>query len=98
MPRTVNGTGHCARLDRLRDGLLVFFVCIILFCVAAAVYFLTHLLVPAAPVVMLASGITIPADMPPLKRVGRSTVRGRRAYKRARAELAMLQREAQPKQ
>merc|ERR1711903_248557 len=49
-----------ARLDRDRDGLLVFFVCIILFCVAAAVYFLTHLLVAAAPVVMLASRVTVP--------------------------------------
>jgi hypothetical protein len=49
-----------ARLDRDRDGLLVFFVCIILFCVAAAVYFLTHLLVAAAPVVMLASGVAVP--------------------------------------
>ena len=48
-----------ARLDRDRDGLLVFFVGIILFCVAAAVYFLTHLLVAAAPVVVLASGVTI---------------------------------------
>jgi len=48
-----------ARLDRDRDGLLVFFVCIILLCVAAAVYSLTDLLVAAAPVVMLASGITI---------------------------------------
>ena len=48
-----------AFLDRGRDGLLVFFVCIILFCVAAAVYFLTHLLVAAAPVVMLASRVTI---------------------------------------
>ena len=38
------------------------------------------------------------ADTPPLKRVGRSAVRGRRAYKRARAELEMLEREAQPKQ
>ena len=48
-----------ARLDRDRDGLLVFFVCIILFRVAAAVYFLTHLLVAAAPVVVLASCIAI---------------------------------------
>ena len=47
------------RLDRDRDRLLVFFVCIILFCVAAAVYFLTHLLVAAAPVVMLASGVAV---------------------------------------
>ena len=48
-----------ARLDRDRDGLLVFFVCIILFRVAAAVYFLTHLLVAAAPVVMLAGRVTV---------------------------------------
>ena len=48
-----------ARLDRDRDGLLVFFVCIILLRVAAAVYFLTHLLVAAAPVVHLASFVTI---------------------------------------
>ena len=48
-----------ARLDRNRDGFLVFFVRIILLCVAAAVYFLADLLVAAAPVVMLARGITI---------------------------------------
>ena len=48
-----------AFLDRGRDGLLVFFVGVILLRVAAAVYFLTHLLVAAAPVVMLASGITV---------------------------------------
>ena len=46
-----------ARLDGLRDGLLVFFVGIILFRVAAAVYSFTNLLVAAAPVVMLASGV-----------------------------------------
>ena len=48
-----------ARLDRDRDGLLVFFVGVVLLRVAAAVYFLTHLLVAAAPVVMLASGIAV---------------------------------------
>ena len=48
-----------ARLDRVRDGLLVFFVRVILLRVTAAVYFLTHLLVAAAPVVHLASFITI---------------------------------------
>jgi hypothetical protein len=48
-----------ARLDRDRDGLLVFFVGVVLLRVAAAVYFLTDLLVAAAPVVMLASGVTI---------------------------------------
>ena len=59
-------SGYCLRaprrrrfIDRDRDGLLVFFVCIILFRVAAAVYFLTHLLVAAAPVVMLASLIAV---------------------------------------
>ena len=46
-------------LDRDRDGLLVFFVGVVSFRVAAAVYFLADLLVAAAPVVMLASGITI---------------------------------------
>ena len=45
--------------DRDRDGLLVFFFGIILFCVAAAVYFLADLLVAAAPVVGLAIGIAI---------------------------------------
>ena len=48
-----------ALLDRDRDGLLVFFVCIILFCVAAAVYLLADLLVTAAPVLMLASGVAV---------------------------------------
>ena len=50
---------RCARLDRDRDGLLEFFVGVIFFRVAAAVYFLTHLLVAAAPVVMLAGRVTI---------------------------------------
>jgi hypothetical protein len=61
-----------ARLDGLRDGLLVFFVGIILFRVAAAVYSLTDLLVAAAPVVMLASCITIsrPASNAPRRVVG----------------------------
>ena len=48
-----------AFLDGDRDGLLVFFVGVVLFRVAAAVYFLTILLVAVAPVVMLASGIAI---------------------------------------
>ena len=48
------------RLDRDREGLLVFFVGVVVFRVSAAVYLLTDLLVAAAPVVMLASGITIP--------------------------------------
>ena len=45
--------------DRDRDGLLVFFVGVVLLRVAAAVYFLAHLLVAAAPVVHLASFVTI---------------------------------------
>jgi len=48
-----------ARLDRDRDGLLVFFVGVVLLGVAAAVDPFTNLLVAAAPVVMLARGITI---------------------------------------
>ena len=48
-----------ASIDRDRDGLLVFFVGVVLLRVAAAVYFLTHLLVAAAPVVMLAGRVTI---------------------------------------
>ena len=47
------------RLDRLRDCLLVFFVGVVLFRVAAAMYFLTDLLVAAAPVVMLASFVAV---------------------------------------
>ena len=48
-----------AMFYRLRDGLLVFFVGVVLLCVAAAVYLLADLLVAAAPVVMLASGVTV---------------------------------------
>jgi len=48
-----------AHLDRDRDCLLVFLVGVVLFRVAAAVYFLTDLLVAAAPVVMLASFVTV---------------------------------------
>ena len=48
-----------ARLDRDRDGLLVFFVGVVLLSAAAAEYFLTDLLVAAAPVVMLASLVTV---------------------------------------
>ena len=48
-----------ALLDRDRDGLLVFFVGVVLLRVAAAVYFLAHLLVAASPVVMLASRVAI---------------------------------------
>ena len=44
---------HCrGRLDRDRDGLLIFFVGVVLFRVAAAVNFVT--LVAVAPVVVLA--------------------------------------------
>ena len=53
-----NGTNELV-FDRDRDRLLVSFVGVILFRVAAAVYFLTHLLVAAAPVVMLASGVAV---------------------------------------
>ena len=49
----------CAFRDRDRDGLFVFFVGVVLLCVAAAVYSFTDLLVAAAPVVMLASFVTI---------------------------------------
>ena len=49
-----------AVVDGLRDGLFVFFVGVVLFCVAAAVYLLADLLVAAAPVVMLASFVAVP--------------------------------------
>ena len=45
--------------DRDRDGLLVFFVGVIVLSVSAAVYLLTHLLVAAAPVVMLARRVAV---------------------------------------
>ena len=48
-----------ARLDRDRDGLLVFFVGVVLLRAACFLYFLADLLVAAAPVVMLASGVAI---------------------------------------
>ena len=51
-------------LDRDRDCLLVFFVGVASFRVAAAVYFLTDLLVAAAPVVMLASLVTVSCMTP----------------------------------
>ena len=50
---------RAARFDRDRDRLLVFFVGVILLGAAAAEYFLADLLVAAAPVVMLASGVAI---------------------------------------
>ncbi len=53
-----------ALLGRDRDGLLVFFVGVILLRVAAAVYSFTDLLVAAAPMVMLASGVAV---LPPKK-------------------------------
>ena len=49
-----------ARLDRDGERLLVFFVGVVVFRVAAAVYLLTDLLVAAAPVVMLASFVAVP--------------------------------------
>jgi hypothetical protein len=45
--------------DRDGDGLLIFVVGVILFRVAAAVYFFADLLVAAAPVVVLAGRVTI---------------------------------------
>jgi hypothetical protein len=48
-----------ARLDRDLHGLLIFLVGVILFRVAAAVYFLADLLVTAAPVVVLAPRIAV---------------------------------------
>ena len=48
-----------ARLDGLRESLLKFFVGVVVLRVAAAVDPFTNLLVAAAPVVMLASCITI---------------------------------------
>jgi len=53
-----------ARLDRDCDGLRVFFAGVVSLCVAAAVNFLTDLLVPAAPVVVLACGIAVPGFAP----------------------------------
>ena len=53
-----------ALLDRLRDGLLIFIVGVVLFRVAAAVYFLADLLVAAAPVVVSARGIAVSSFAP----------------------------------
>jgi hypothetical protein len=53
-----------AFLDRDRNRLLTCLVGVILFRVAAAVNSLTDLLVPAAPVVVLASRITVPGFAP----------------------------------
>ena len=59
-----------ALFDRDRDGLFVFFVGVVLLGVAAAVYFLTDLLVAAAPVVHLASFVTISCVTPNAPRRG----------------------------
>ena len=48
-----------ADLDRDLHGLFIFFVGVVLFRVAAAVDLLTDLLVPATPVVVLASGVAV---------------------------------------
>jgi hypothetical protein len=53
-----------AFLDRDLHGLLIFVVGMVMFRVANAVYFLAYLLVPAAPVVVLASRIAIPGLAP----------------------------------
>jgi hypothetical protein len=66
----------CAFLDRDRDGLLVFFVGIILFRVAAAVYFLADLLVAAAPVVVLARRVTVSHPAPHASRRVESEILG----------------------
>ena len=50
--------------DRGRYGLLIFFIRVVLFRVAAAVYFLADPLVAAAPVVLLAGGTTISGCAP----------------------------------
>ena len=59
---------HCrvrrARLDRDLHGLLIFVVGVVLFRVAAAVDLLADLLVPAAPVVVLACRIAVPGLAP----------------------------------
>jgi hypothetical protein len=62
-----------AYLDRGRDGLLVRFVRVVLFSIAAAVNFLADLLVAAAPVVVLARRIAISGFAPHASRgvVGR---------------------------
>ena len=65
-----------ARLDRDRDGLLVFFVGVVLLRVAAAVYFLAHLLVAAAPVVMLARRVTVSHPTPHASRRVESEILG----------------------
>ena len=54
----------CALFVHDRDGSLVFFVGVVLFRVVAAVNFLADLLVAAAPVVVLASGIAVPGFAP----------------------------------
>ena len=54
------GPGFSAFLDRDRDGLLVFFVGVVLFRAAALFYLLTELVVPAFfPVLHLAFGSTV---------------------------------------
>jgi hypothetical protein len=59
LDRTRHVTELVTLRDGLRDGLLVFFVGVVLLRVAAAVDTFTNLLVAAPPVVMLASGVTI---------------------------------------
>ena len=59
-----------ARLDRDRDGLLVFFVGVVLFRFAAAANYLADLLVAAAPVVPLAGQFAISRIAPQTSRRG----------------------------
>ena len=47
-----------ALLDRVRDGLLVFFVGVVLFRAAAAGYFITRVVVPAAVRVVAKAAVT----------------------------------------
>ena len=58
------------RLDRDRDGLLVFFVGVVLFRFAAAANLLADLLVAAAPVAMLAGQFAISRIAPHASRGG----------------------------
>ena len=52
------GPGFSAFLDRDRDGLLVFFVGVVLFRAAAAGYFITRVVVPASVRVVAEASIT----------------------------------------
>ena len=55
--------GRGAFLDRFLFELLISLVCVVFFRAAAAEYFLAFLLVSAAPVVLLASRVTVSRPM-----------------------------------